>query len=405
MEEEEEEGRQVWSWGAGTEGQLATGNLQDELFPSNVSHYFSLPISHIACGGAHAIALTRDGKVMTWGRGKSGQLGHGNWENSAHPKHVKFLENFVICNAAAGWNHSGFVSDTGLLFTCGDGSFGQLGHGDYNSQCFPVEVKFFGSRHVLKISCGMRHSLVLLKGQAMDPLYGFGSVKHAQLGNAVGRSTKSFSLPQLIHGFEDLNISTMTANGDQSAALSVDGHLYTWGRGFNRAKHNQVPQLLSTSLKFSQVSLGWNHALLLTDLGEVFMLGGNHHGKLSGSESAPMEQGRPLNCATCDKTHEANTVPSMQRVAALEGIKVVQVATGSEHSAIVSESGVVMTWGWGEHGQLGLGNTCDQTIPQVVHLDRGQLRCRKVEVYCGSGFTFVSNTALNANTSDLSLPS
>ncbi|XP_011621577.1 ultraviolet-B receptor UVR8 isoform X3 [Amborella trichopoda] len=304
MEEEEEEGRQVWSWGAGTEGQLATGNLQDELFPSNVSHYFSLPISHIACGGAHAIALTRDGKVMTWGRGKSGQLGHGNWENSAHPKHVKFLENFVICNAAAGWNHSGFVSDTGLLFTCGDGSFGQLGHGDYNSQCFPVEVKFFGSRHVLKISCGMRHSLVLLK-----------------------------------------------------------------------------------------------------DLGEVFMLGGNHHGKLSGSESAPMEQGRPLNCATCDKTHEANTVPSMQRVAALEGINVVQVATGSEHSAIVSESGVVMTWGWGEHGQLGLGNTCDQTIPQVVHLDRGQLRCRKVEVYCGSGFTFVSNTALNANTSDLSLPS
>ncbi|XP_020519942.1 ultraviolet-B receptor UVR8 isoform X2 [Amborella trichopoda] len=361
MEEEEEEGRQVWSWGAGTEGQLATGNLQDELFPSNVSHYFSLPISHIACGGAHAIALTRDGKVMTWGRGKSGQLGHGNWENSAHPKHVKFLENFVICNAAAGWNHSGFVSDTGLLFTCGDGSFGQLGHGDYNSQCFPVEVKFFGSRHVLKISCGMRHSLVLLKDYARAP------------------ATNSYS--------------------------AVDGHLYTWGRGFNRAKHNQVPQLLSTSLKFSQVSLGWNHALLLTDLGEVFMLGGNHHGKLSGSESAPMEQGRPLNCATCDKTHEANTVPSMQRVAALEGINVVQVATGSEHSAIVSESGVVMTWGWGEHGQLGLGNTCDQTIPQVVHLDRGQLRCRKVEVYCGSGFTFVSNTALNANTSDLSLPS
>lgn len=54
--------------------------------------------------------------------------------------------------------------DSGRLFTCGDGSFGQLGLGDFSSHCYPVEVSCFASKHVGQIACGMRHSLVLLKG-------------------------------------------------------------------------------------------------------------------------------------------------------------------------------------------------------------------------------------------------
>lgn len=57
------------------------------------------------------------------------------------------------------------VSDVGCLFTCGDGSFGQLGHGDHRSHSTPVKVSYFGSKSVEQIACGMRHSLVLLKGE------------------------------------------------------------------------------------------------------------------------------------------------------------------------------------------------------------------------------------------------
>lgn len=49
-------------------------------------------------------------KVFTWGRGTSGQLGHGNMVNILEPKSVEFLCNFNIANVSAGWNHSGFVS-------------------------------------------------------------------------------------------------------------------------------------------------------------------------------------------------------------------------------------------------------------------------------------------------------
>lgn len=54
--------------------------------------------------------------------------------------------------------------DKGCLFTCGDGSFGQLGHGDLKSLCTPLIVSYFASRRVNKIACGMRHSLALLEG-------------------------------------------------------------------------------------------------------------------------------------------------------------------------------------------------------------------------------------------------
>lgn len=54
--------------------------------------------------------------------------------------------------------------DGGSVFTCGDGSFGQLGHGDFKSHCSAVKVSYFDNKHVERIACGMRHSIVLLKG-------------------------------------------------------------------------------------------------------------------------------------------------------------------------------------------------------------------------------------------------
>ncbi|XP_010460227.1 PREDICTED: ultraviolet-B receptor UVR8-like [Camelina sativa] len=155
---------QVWSWGAGTDGQLGTAKLQDELLPQLLS-LTSLPsISMLACGGAHVIALTSGGKVFTWGRGSSGQLGHDDSLSTSLPKPVSFFDDYVITQAAAGWSHSGFVSDSACLFTCGNGSFGQLGHGDNMSLSTPAKVSYFLDKNVKMVACGMRHSLVLFTG-------------------------------------------------------------------------------------------------------------------------------------------------------------------------------------------------------------------------------------------------
>ncbi|CAL1413792.1 unnamed protein product [Linum trigynum] len=382
--EEPQKEEEIWSWGAGTDGQIGTGKLEDELLPQ-LLHLPSLAasaagsISMLACGGAHVVALTSGGRVLTWGRGTSGQLGHGEMVNCLYPKAVNSLEDHVITHVSAGWSHSGFVSDGGCLFTCGDGSFGQLGHGDYSAYSTPAKVSYFVNNHVEQMACGMRHSLVLLKGSLESQVYGFGSGKRGQLGISVEK-IKSANLPRVTAGFEDIQITTITANGDHSASLSVDGKLYTWGRGFSGSPDINVPSCTLPSLSFSQVALGWNHALLLTDDGEVFMLGGNRHGVLSNTE-------KMMNTAP-------NHLPGTERVRIPNGVKVRQIAAGSEHSALLRVDGEVMTWGWGEHGQLGLGSTSDETDPCLVRIGSNDSRNEKEavtisRVYCGSGFTYV----------------
>ncbi|RVW82450.1 Ultraviolet-B receptor UVR8 [Vitis vinifera] len=394
---------EIWSWGAGTDGQLGTTRLEDEHLPQllDLPRFSSAgPISLLACGGAHVLALTTDGKVVTWGRGTSGQLGHGDMVSSLQPKHVKLLESFVMTHVSAGWSHSGFVSDTGCLFTCGDGSFGQLGHGDCKSHCSPVKVSYFDSKHVDQIACGMRHSLVLLKGTGLsgDQVYGFGSGKRGQLGVSMD-NTRSISVPQATVGLEGVEIISIDANGDHSAALSalvpgVVNIVYLINSSSLLLLYLVPPQKLMgicTPGEEDLVALQMFTALgvflhlcaspkLLLDGitcgGEVFMLGGNRHGVL----------GDPQKGSQVKHLSEESREENLEKVQGLDGLNVVQIAAGAEHSAL---NRVIKTWGWGEHGQLGLGNTYDQISPQAVRLGhRLPGQHTMIKVYCGSGFTF-----------------
>ncbi|CAN1331895.1 Ultraviolet-B receptor UVR8, partial [Linum perenne] len=163
-------------------------------------------------------------------------------------------------------------------------SFGQLRHGDQSNCSTPVKVSYFDS-NVEQMACGMRHSLVLLKGGVGNQFYGFGSRRRGQLGVSV----KSASLPRVTSGFEDVEVASVSANGDLSASLSADGKLYTWGRGFNGSPDSNVPCYSIPSMRFSGVALGWNHALLLNGIVSWTMvkfscLGGNRHESLSNVE-------------------------------------------------------------------------------------------------------------------------
>ena len=59
---------------------------------------------------------------------------------------------------------------------------------------------------------------------------------------------------------------------------------------------------------------------------------------------------------------------------------------------MTAENREIKTWGWGEHGQLGLGDTCDQINPLTVSLGYDLNEDKAIRVYCGSGFTYTVTT-------------
>ncbi|CAM6042599.1 unnamed protein product [Sphagnum compactum] len=390
-------GSEVWSWGAGTHGQLASGSDCDAFTPHLVCALSGKDVLQIACGGSHAVAVLGNGEAMTWGRGLSGALGHGNESSWNLPNPVKSLQGIKISSAAAGWNHTAFVTESGGLYTCGDGTFGQLGLGDTETRFLPCLVEHLTSLFVTMVACGMRHTLALVQGPSEETaVYAFGSNRRGQLGIEIPqqpqtegtKNVRCISKPQSITTLNSKKLVAISANGDHSATLTVTGQLYLWGRGFCNNRDISVPCAAALGVKICQVSLGWSHGLAISGASLSLSLSTLAGCKISEQLSQEVFSERFL------------CLPKVGRL----GMRALVVAAGSEHSAAVFEDGEVMVWGWAEHGQLGLSTTEDQNIPQRVVLGRKGLPsdpCSMVGsqtndginiqtfIQCGSGFTFL----------------
>ena len=70
----------VYACGEGTNGRLGVGGCADVGVPKIIADLSTYVVRKVAVstGGRHAMALTADGKVFSWGDGDSGQLGHGD---------------------------------------------------------------------------------------------------------------------------------------------------------------------------------------------------------------------------------------------------------------------------------------------------------------------------------------
>jgi len=92
----------------------------------------------VEAGDWHTIVWTDEGELFTFGCGGHGRLGHGGEEDEDAedeendelvPRLVEALVGEKLIAAAASTRHTVVWTDTGELFTFGNGNYGQLSHG------------------------------------------------------------------------------------------------------------------------------------------------------------------------------------------------------------------------------------------------------------------------------------
>ncbi|GMI87372.1 hypothetical protein like AT1G69710 [Hibiscus trionum] len=324
---------EIFSWGEESGGRLGHGVEADFPHPKLIDSLSGMYFESVACGEYHTCAVTVSGDLYTWGDGahNSGLLGHVSDVSHWIPRMVSDMDNIHVSYVSCGPWHTALVTSGGQLFTFGDGSFGALGHGDRSSTAIPLKVETLSGLRTIMVACGAWHTAAVV---------------------------------------EVMNESFNNACPDSSSSTK----LFTWGAGDKGelGHGDKEPRLFPQSVgalfddNISRVACGQNITVALTSTGQVYTMGSSAYGQLG----IPTSDGK---------------VPTRVK-GKLAYSFVEEIACGSHHVAIITAKKEIYTWGRGTNGQLGHGDTNDRATPTLVDfLKHKQVR----NVVCGSNFTAV----------------
>ena len=357
------------------------------------------PPAVVVCGHSHTLSLSRRGEVFSWGLASSGELGYpGAGVEAPLPRRVDALSRLRVVSVSAGGHHSMCITEDGALWTCGRGRHGQLGHGEFVDEAPLERVASLAGVRVVSTAAGAAHSLAL---GSDGTLYSWGCGDRGQLGHGAleplsrrgGADAVALAKPWRVASLcprglaPGDRVTAVHAGARHSLALTVDGglkvfgcnrhgQLGTGGRASRTAPAGErtrdawspVDCALwslpgagpdASAVRVVQAAAGAHHTVVLCHVAgrpTVVTFGRSCHGQLGHGDV----EGRPRPTA----------------VEALQGRAVAAVLAGGHHSAAVGREGEVWVWGRGDSGQLGTGDTRNRWTPErlpgvrAVHPDR-----------------------------------
>ena len=136
----------LFTWGDGHGGALGHGGVRNEVSPRLCTLLAPFKLRTAACGGGYTLVALASGELCSCGSGAGGVLGHGDEKDRAAFEVVQALQGTKVVSLAAGERHCAAISDTGSLFSWGDGSDWQLGlSGRAGKQLTPQPVLGLGA--------------------------------------------------------------------------------------------------------------------------------------------------------------------------------------------------------------------------------------------------------------------
>ncbi|KAI4098328.1 MAG: hypothetical protein LQ339_006479 [Xanthoria mediterranea] len=413
----------VYVFGEGSSGELGLGAVKNAIDVKRPRLNANLPadkvgVVHIACGGMHVAALTRDGTVLTWGVNDQGALGRDTqWEGGLrdmdddsddesnaglNPREstpgpiTTFPEGTVITKLSAGDSHTLALTDDGRVF--GWGTFrsneGILGF-SRDTLVQPTPVLLPKLSKIVNIASGNNHALAL---DNKGVVYTWGSGQQMQLGYRMMERMRHDSLNPALLRSRGKNIRYIACGADHSFAIDSKDQVWSWGVNsfggtgiFDNAGEDNAVIISPTivqNLKFdddvvTQIAGGTHHSLCSTENGKCLIWG-----RFDGSQTG-------LDVSTVPEDHIVRDARGQARIlmrpTQVPGIKdCVTVAAGTDHCIAITEQGKAYSWGFSANYQCGQGTTNDIAVPTLI--DNTATRDKKLD-WAGAGGQYSILTA------------
>ncbi|XP_022530431.2 RCC1 and BTB domain-containing protein 1 isoform X1 [Astyanax mexicanus] len=233
-----------------------------------------------------------------------------------------------------------------------------LGTGDSQSTIVPRKLDGLSGKKVVSLSYGSGPH-VLLATEEGD-MYAWGHNGYSQLGNGT---TNQGVCPVLVStNLQNKRVIEVACGSHHSLALTHDGEVFAWGYnncgqvGSGSTANQPTPRKVSNCLQNKAVvsiACGQTSSMAVSDNGEVYGWGYNGNGQLglgnNGNQLTPC------------------------RLAALQGLCVLQIASGYAHSLALTDEGLLYAWGANTYGQLGTGNKSNQLSPVQVMAEKERI--------------------------------
>lgn len=310
----------------------------------------------------------------------------------AQASHEQHGQAVVSIDASSGFSSGQFslvLDQDGRIFAAGTNQSGQLGTGDNLSSATPRQVFTSGvlaEKKIIAVSAGGNHALAL----DVDGLvYAWGYNQAGQLGDGTNVDSNVPFVVDLAEVPTGRKIVKIAAGPGHSAAIDELGTVYTWGE-------NAQGQLgdTTTANKSTPVSLSGAGALAGLKVAEVSLGGGTSYMGTSGFTVAVSDTGVLVawgyngNGELGDGTTDQRTSPVL--VDALVAIKnkvIKSVSSGDTFSVAIDSEGKAYAWGLNDFGQLGDGSTNSRLSPVAVDVS-GVLNGKElVQVAAGGEYT------------------
>ena len=191
------------------------------------------------------------------------------------------------------------------------------------------------------LACGPSH--VMFNKNNLLFSWGF-----AQLGvlahHGVSKVSARFSPPRPVEFFRDINSADVEEEEGVEGEMEEADDMASVSSSLNEEQF--LGCLRRQKLNVISVACGKSHSMALTD-GGLYVWGSSKYGQL-GLGRLRLSAKQP------------------ELVMALSGRVTISIAAGHYHSVALDSNGHLWTWGWGVHGQLGLGDIEDEHWPQVI---------------------------------------